>query len=354
MKISRDYATVAFALAGTLVLVTSSTGTQAAQPLKIAEQGSFFVGGEQVFSETGNDTRVISSRNPGTTTINQMYVQYQIPQNQKFKYPIILMHGGGHEGKVYEMTPDGREGWDTYFLRKGFAVYNVDATNRGASGFDMRQIALVAQGDENAEIPSMNKYTKELACTQFRIGTFPDDECVQHEGGQFPLEAFESQYLSQLVPAFRDDTVTPGNVAALVALVDRIGPAIFLTWSQSGHFGYLACVQRPQLCKGNISLEPSGISRPGGVSNTLTQDDLAVLNGIPILIEVGDFDPDRETGMDNFAGFINDAGPGENASVLNLPRDHGINGNGHVVMLEKNNIAVADLIIEWIKDNDLD
>lgn len=351
MKISRDFKNVAFALAGSLLFLANSTGIQA-KTLAIQEQGSFFVGQEHVFSETGNDTRVISSRNPGTVTINQMYVQFQIPAKKKFKYPIILMHGGGHEGKVYETTPDGREGWATYFLRQGFAVYNVDATNRGASGFDMRQIALVAQ--ENADpdtIPRMNKYTKELACTQFRIGTFPDDVCVQHDGGQFPLEAFLTQYTSQLVPAFRDDTVTPTNTAALVALLDRIGPAIFLSWSQSGHFMFHASVERPGLVKGHISLEPSGISRPEGESSQLDQDDLEVLNGIPILLQVGDFDEDRETAMDNFAGFINDAGPEDNASVLNLPRDHGITGNGHVVMLEKNNLEVADLIIDWIKNN---
>jgi len=325
----------------TLVMPVEAGSGKGNAPLVIKEQGSFFVGGETIFNETGNDTNAVSSRNPGHVTINQMYVEYQIPVKKRFPYPIIMVHGGGHEGKVFETTPDGREGWQTYFLRQGFAVYLVDDVNRGASGFDMTDIALVAQGVEPpTAIPSMDKYTHELAWTQFRIGPEPG---VPFPTSQFPVEAFE-QYTAQLVPAFRRSIETDLNVAALVDLLDRIGPAIFLTWSQSGHFGFLATVQRPNLVKAIVSLEPSGISRPGGVSNILTPADLAVLSNIPILIEAGDFDPNRVTSHGNFAASI-----GPMASVLNLT-DLGIFGNGHVVMLERNNIEVADLIIDWIAD----
>ncbi len=138
---------------------------------RIEEQGSFFVGGQTLFTLTANDTSAVSSRNPGTSTINQSYVQFQIPASNKYKLPIILYHGGGHHGKAFESTPDGREGWATYFLRQGFAVYLVDGVNRGRSGYDMIDLALVRQGVEPiTSIPQMNRYTYELAWTQFRIG----------------------------------------------------------------------------------------------------------------------------------------------------------------------------------------
>jgi len=328
---------LAFALLFPLVGPRVEAGPQrATTPIVIKEQGSFFVGGETIFTARGNGGTPTDASNPGHATINQMYVNFQIPAEEKHKLPIVMMHGGGHEGKVYETTPDGREGWRTYFLRHGFAVYNVNAVNRGSSSYDITDIVLAKQGEKPiTAIPLIDRYSHELAWRQFRIGPSLG---VPFPTSQFPVEAF-AQYTAQLVPSFRDAIETGRNVAALVALFDRIGPVILLTWSQSGHFGFLAAVKRPDLVKAIVSLEPSGISRPGGVSAFLTHADLKVLATIPILIQVGDFDPDRIVSTHNFARSL-----GPNAGVLVLP-DEGIFGNGHVVMVERNNLQVADLII---------
>ena len=69
---------------------------------------------------------------PGTVVVDQMYVHYRIPASLKSDVlPIVLVHGGGLTGASYETTPDGREGWATYFARKGYAVYVVDTPGRG-------------------------------------------------------------------------------------------------------------------------------------------------------------------------------------------------------------------------------
>ena len=309
------------------------------KPLVLKEQGSFFVGGQAIFTLTGNDTNPAGARNPGTATINQTYVEYQIPLAQKSRYPLILLPGGGHFGKVYETTPDGREGWATYFLRRGFPVYNADGVNRGASSYDITDIVLGRQGAAPlTAIPNMNRYTYELAWTQFRIGPSPG---VPFPTTQFPVEAF-AEYANQLVPAFRDPIEDDKNVAALVALLDRVGPAIVLTWSQSGRFGFRAAVQRPRLVKALVALEPAAVSA-AGVMTGVSAADLATLSHIPILLEAGDFDPPRISSLRNFANNI-----GANASVLVLT-ERGILGNGHVVMVEKNNLQVADLIIAYLR-----
>ncbi len=48
------------------------------------------------------------------------------------------------------------------------------------------------------------------------------------------------------------------NQDAGAALLDKIGPAIVLTHSQSGPFGWLIADARPKLVKGIIAIEPSG------------------------------------------------------------------------------------------------
>ena len=48
------------------------------------------------------------------------------------------------------------------------------------------------------------------------------------------------------------------NRDAGAALLDRIGPAIVLTHSQSGTFGWLIANARPRLVKAVVAIEPSG------------------------------------------------------------------------------------------------
>jgi pimeloyl-ACP methyl ester carboxylesterase len=178
-----------------------------------------------------------------------------------------------------------------------------------------------------------------LAWTQFRIGPEPG---IPFETTQFPIGAFET-YTNQLVPAFRDQVEDDKNVAALVALLDRIGPAIVLTWSQSGRFGVRAAVERPDLVMALILLEPAAVSEAGEMEG-VSQSDLNSISHIPVLLQAGDFDPARLVRQEIFCNNI-----GDNCTPLNLT-ELGIFGNGHVVMVENNNIEVADLLLKWLRE----
>src|SRR5215467_10961430 len=107
--------------AAALALALGSGGTAMAGslggPLELADEGSFFVNG-QTTTSSHPGTSAFSAPAPGTITINQMYVQYRIPKTVSGP-PIVMVHGSGHTGATYETTPDGREGWATYFARKG-------------------------------------------------------------------------------------------------------------------------------------------------------------------------------------------------------------------------------------------
>jgi hypothetical protein len=303
-------------------------------PLLIAEQGSFFVAGQPFFTAQGNSNVPGDSRNPGTATIKQTYVEYQIPKNQKFKYPVIMMPGGGHTQKIYETTPDGRDGWANHYVRNGLAVYLSDGVNRGSSSWDLTEVVLVDQGLLPFDaIPAMNRYTHETAWLQFRIGPTLYNP---YPGGQFPVEAFE-QYTNQLVPAFRQTEVqNPLNIAALVAIIDKLGPSVLHVWSQSGPFAIQAALQRPDLVKGIVMIEPAGPL--AGV----TPEQIAALSHIPILVVDGDNGRTRT----NTAALL-----GSNATSLWLPADAGITGNSHVMMIEKNNLQIADLLLAWLNEH---
>jgi pimeloyl-ACP methyl ester carboxylesterase len=67
----------------------------------------------------------------GAPTTGQLYAEYFIPKQRISPFPVVMVHGGSQTGTNFTGTPDGREGWAQYFLRRGHAVYVVDQVARG-------------------------------------------------------------------------------------------------------------------------------------------------------------------------------------------------------------------------------
>lgn len=146
------------------------------KPLVIEDQGSFFVGGVPKVTQyatvpaPGTATPVAV---PSQITIGQMYVQFQVPEHKKRNMiPVIMVHGSTHTAACLESTPDGREGWYPYFVRKGISTYIVDQSGRGRSGFDESVIheaaAIIQNGDAAkglAMIPAFGRITDNGAWT---------------------------------------------------------------------------------------------------------------------------------------------------------------------------------------------
>ena len=104
--------------------------------MTIEDQGSFFIGGVQKVTYQAAPTPPNQPLAPHQITIGQMYVQFQIPAKKYGGWPVIMVHGSSHTAACLESTPDGREGWYPYFVRKGVPSYVVDQAGRGRSGFD--------------------------------------------------------------------------------------------------------------------------------------------------------------------------------------------------------------------------
>ncbi|MFC6522866.1 alpha/beta hydrolase [Undibacterium arcticum] len=213
---------------------------EAGPAIALAKQGYFFVGGH--YFET-KDGRFMS---------DQMYVKYQIPLHHTHSYPLVLFSGGGQSGLNYEGTPDGREGWADYFLRQGYAVYVLDQPARARSpyhpdavGPTLRTPTLWVERQFTAP-ERFNRWPQAKLHTQWPgAGVEGDPIFDQLMGQQFPtLASFPKQ--QEL------------NRDAGSALLDRIGPAILLTHSQSSAFGWLIADARPQLVKGIVAIEPNG------------------------------------------------------------------------------------------------
>jgi pimeloyl-ACP methyl ester carboxylesterase len=323
-------------------VITAAAAGSLGGPLELQDEGVFFVNG-QAATTAFPDSPPTGAAPSGQIMVDQMYVQYRIPKNVSGP-PIVMVHGSGHTGVTYETTPDGREGWATYFARKNFPVYVVDHVGRGRSGFDPTPINQARRESNPALLPSVPLFTRERAFANFRFGPqYP----TRYQGGQFPVEA-QDQYYAQLVP--NTETMLAGGgantVKALGALLDKIGPAIVLVHSQSGGYGLDLIRQHAEKVRAFVDVE--------GSCGPLSADDVSKsFSKVPTLIVFGDY-TEGSTGPNNderrkicneSVAAIN--GAGGTAKFMYLPAQ-GIKGNGHMMMMDKNNLQIADLIINWI------
>jgi pimeloyl-ACP methyl ester carboxylesterase len=330
-------------VAAALFLIGLSVTARAEDDIVLRGMGSLHVGG-RIVEISGKPVRDIvrvpggpsSKLDPnGQYQVEQMYAQYFLPKDRKGKVPLLMWHGGGLTGVTYETTPDGREGWLNMFVRKGWDTYVSDAVERGRSGF--------ASSDVWPGEPIFITYADPFE--RFRIGagegSWNPDPAKQKlmPNDQFPVEAY-ANYMKQIVPRWlsTDDAV----IAGYVALVDKVCPCVLLTHSQGGSFGFKVAEQRPDKIKAIVAVESASAG---------TLEKAPALKNIPILMVFGDnvdlhprWVAYRKLDL-AYADAVRAAGG--KVDVINLP-DIGIKGNSHMMMMDKNNAAVADVIQGWL------
>ena len=312
-------------------------------PLVLKAQGSFFIGGEKAL-ETA--TQLTSSDGlSGHVTNNQLYVRYMLPLRNS-GVPVVLIHGGGLSGKSYETTPDGRMGWDEYFVRKGHAVYVPDQASRARAGFNQAVFNDVRAGvlPPTAQ-PTLGRTSDESAWSIFRWGP---SYGVPFSDTQFPVKA-AAEFSKQGVPSLNALLPAPDpNYKELSDLAVKVRGAVLVGHSQSGFFPFEAALTNPAGIKGMILIESGCFA--------YTDEQVKTLATIPMLVVFGDhlsnsgpfpfqtlFD-----GCNTLISRVNAAGG--NAKMLHPP-ELGIYGNSHMIMLDKNNLQIADLILKWIDKN---
>lgn len=192
----------------------------------------------------------------GLYAVEHGYVQYFVPEARNDRPPVLLLHGGGMSGAVWETTPDGRPGWLHGLLARGYEVHVLDNVERGRAGF--------APGLwEGAPILR----SLEDAWTLFRIGPAAGfDSRTPFSGQRFPVCAMEA-FARSFVPRWL--STTPRQIAVVTALLDRLGPAIVVCHSQGAEAAFGALEQGAR-AEGLIAIEPScGLSRPVPLSRAV-------------------------------------------------------------------------------------
>jgi hypothetical protein len=341
-----------------IAVITSCTTTNE-DLLFIKEQGSFAVGGS-VITNPGTFDPIKRTPEGQTFHGDHAYVFYQIPDNAR-KLPLVFWHGLGLFSKSWETTPDGREGYQNIFLRRGYSVYLMNQPRRGNAGRSTVEATITPTPDE------------QFWFNVFRVGVWPD----YFPGVQFSKDPEAlNQYFRQLTPnigPFDSEVITDASSA----LASKIGPLILVTHSHAGGFGWSTAIKNPNV-RAIISYEPgSGFPFPEGevpeaIENSagplqavgVSKEEFLKLTKIPVIIYYGDnipSNPDPNPSTDGWRARLEMARLwrdavnqyGGDVTVVHLP-EIGIMGNTHFPFSDLNNVEIADLMSEWLKEKGLD
>jgi pimeloyl-ACP methyl ester carboxylesterase len=343
----------------------------------VAQRGYFYVGGQY----TGEPGKEIMQ--------GQIYVEVLAPKDVRQPYPLVLIHGAAQTATNWMGTPDGRKGWAEYFVEQGYIVYMIDQPMRGRSAWHPGDGATRMFTAPNEEFQFTAIETK---------GTWPQAKKHTQWPGDGPNKGrkgdpiFDAFYATQVETVISNEETQQRNQDAGAALLDKIGPAIVLTHSQSGPFGWLMADARPALVKAIVAIEPAGPpfeatiigtgkARAWGVADIPMRYDPPIKEASELAIE-RDAEPE---GPDLFVCWMQKAPARQLINLKGIPaviiaseasyhqvydhctakylnqagvkteyirlQDRGIFGNGHMVMLEKNNLQIAGLIDQWLREN---
>lgn len=285
-----------------------------------------------------------------------LYYDFLTPEPASGKPVLVMIHGAGHTGSGYLVTPDGRPGWAQMFAGYGYPVVVTDWPGTGRSG-RMDYAAL----------------TGAVICEAYAaLIASLDGPCVvltHSMSGPFGWKLGEicgDRVLAVVGVA----PGPPGNIQPVPEILERGDDYVDV---QRGAFRRRIGLKEPRafedviveqklvgdgnrfpraamdIYKQSLVTTPPRVAyeRSNIEGSQLRVENKAAWKDKPALVVCADHDLDHTREQDGpIADFLREIGAA--AEFCWLP-DHGISGNGHMMMLESNNADIAALIADWIE-----
>ena len=256
----------------------------------------------------------------GTASDGPAPVQFFMPAQRRYEVALVMIPGGGLPSWSYTATPDGREGWAQQFARAGVPVYLMNPP----AGFR----------------EELGRWDRETVWPLWGMGP---EFGTPYPDGKHPVEAIDHLHASFYM------TRAPGGAAHLRSLLDEIGPAVVLAHSAGGSSMFSAARALHPNLRGTIAVETTNCPTDEAALETIyIEGDRAFLSlwgdnldrGAPSMLT-------RYASCREAGDIV--AAAGGRAQTIHLPEDRGIAGNTHLMMQDRNNTEIGEMILEWLR-----
>lgn len=286
-----------------------------------------------------------------------LYYELLEPDEPTDLPPAILITGGGHTGACFQTTPDGRPGWAYRFVEAGYRVVVPDWPGTGRSG--------------HLPLEEINSETTRAAVGGL-IESFDEPVIVLTHSlsGSVGWKLLEL-HGDAIVGLVGVAPAPPGNIHPEPTLISSSETMVEL--ESEGGIHWAISLDRPlELSEQQIRDKLIGAStrfptealaayraslipvpprciaeglNVGGAKPSVR--DTTRLLAKRVLVVTGGVDTDHPRDLDEaIVEWLRDAGA--LAEFISLP-DRGIDGNGHMLMLERNSDEIVELIIDWLR-----
>ncbi len=284
-----------------------------------------------------------------------VYYDQLIPSAPTRHPTLMLIHGGGHTGSCWRMTADSRPGWADRFAARGYPVLVPDWPGHGRSG--------AIEPDQ---------VTGELLC-QGLAGVIDREDgpvvLITHSmGGALGWRLAEMR-ADRVIGIVALAPGPPGNIQPVASIEQMTDDEVWIrTPTRASRLRRRGLIRHDadfvvsKLVGDSMRFPRAALpfyarmltataarllfERQNAEASQLRVTEPSCLGGKKILVLTGAHDLDHPRDIDEpIVGWAN--AHGARAEYVWLP-DHGIDGNGHMLMMEDNAEIIADLVLDWL------